>query len=104
MREEIKKLRRFAHIFEQTAMTDKEIISRIARRSCLGEGEAHCRTHETRDIIEENLQDGRRINIPEIGYLSLSVDLDMDDLKPDNKVRAEYVSVRGIDFGPMQTC
>ena len=49
-----------------------------------------------RDIIEEDLQDGKRVNIPEIGYLSLSVDLDMDDLKPDNKVRAEYVSVRGI--------
>ena len=31
--------RRFAHIFEQTAMTDKEMISRIARHSCLGEGE-----------------------------------------------------------------
>ena len=27
--------RRFAHIFEQTAMTDKEMISRIARHSCL---------------------------------------------------------------------
>ena len=39
-------------------------------------------------------------NIPEIGYLSLSVDLDMDELKPDNKVRADYVSVRGIKFRP----
>jgi len=53
-----------------------------------------------RDIIEEDLQDGKRVNIPEIGYLSLSVDLDMDELKPDNKVRADYVSVRGIKFRP----
>ncbi len=55
---------------------------------------------QLRDIIEEDLQDGRRVNIPEIGYLSLSVDLDMDELKPDNKVRADYVSVRGIEFRP----
>ena len=92
--------RRFAHIFEQTAMTDKEMISRIARHSCLGEGEVSSVLMKLRDIIEEDLQEGRRINIPEIGYLSLSVDLDMDDLKPDNKVRAEYVSVRGIKFRP----
>lgn len=81
--------RRFAHIFEQTAMTDKEMISRIARHSCLGEGEVSSVLMKLRDIIEEDLQDGRRVNIPEIGYLSLSVDLDMDDLKPDNKVRAD---------------
>ena len=92
--------RRFAHIFEQTAMTDKQMISRIARHSCLGEGEVSSVLMKLRDIIEEDLQEGRRINIPEIGYLSLSVDLDMDELKPDNKVRAEYVSVRGIKFRP----
>lgn len=92
--------RRFAHIFEQTAMTDKEMISRIARHSCLGEGEVSSVLMKLRDIIEEDLQDGKRVNIPEIGYLSLSVDLDMDELKPDNKVRADYVSVRGIKFRP----
>ena len=57
--------------------------------------------HTTRDIIEEDLQEGRRVNIPGIGYLSLSADLDMDELKPDSKVRADYVSVRGIKFVPM---
>jgi hypothetical protein len=67
--------RRFAHIFEQTAMTDKEMISRIARHSCLGEGEVSSVLMKLRDIIEEDLQDGRRVNIPEIGYLSLSVNL-----------------------------
>ena len=92
--------RRFAHIFEQTAMTDKQMISRIARHSSLSEGDVAAVLMQLRDIIEEDLQEGRRINIPEIGYLSLSVDLDMDDLKPDNKVRAEYVSVRGIKFRP----
>ena len=92
--------RRFAHIFEQTAMTYKEMISRIARHSCLAEGEVSSVLMKLRDIIEEDLQDGKRVNIPEIGYLSLSVDLDMDELKPDNKVRADYVSVRGIKFRP----
>ena len=92
--------RRFAHIFEQTAMTDKQMISRIARHSSLSEGDVAAVLMQLRDIIEDDLQEGRRINIPEIGYLSLSVDLDMDELKPDNKVRADYVSVRGIKFRP----
>ena len=58
--------RRFAHIFEQTAMTDKQMISRIARHSSLSEGDVAAVLMQLRDIIEEDLQEGRRINIPEI--------------------------------------
>ena len=92
--------RRFAHIFEEPAMDDKQMIERIAKHSCLGEGEVSAVLMRLRDIIEEDLKDGRRVNIPEIGYLSLSADLTMDDLKPDCKVRADYVSVKGIKFRP----
>jgi len=92
--------RRFAHIFEEPAMNDKQMIERIAKHSCLGEGEVSAVLMRLRDIIEEDLKDGRRVNIPEIGYLSLSADLNMDDLKPDSKVRADYVSVKGIKFRP----
>lgn len=92
--------RRFAHLFEQPAMDDKQMIERIAKHSCLGEGEVAAVLMRLRDIIEEDLKDGHRVNIPEIGYLSLSADLDMDELKPDSKVRADYVSVRGIKFRP----
>ena len=92
--------RRFAHIFEEPAMDDKQMIERIAKHSCLGEGEVSAVLMRLRDIIEEDLKDGRRVNIPEIGYLSLSADLNMDDLKPDSKVRADYVSVKGIKFRP----
>ena len=92
--------RRFAHIFEEPAMSDKQMIERIAKHSCLGEGEVSAVLMRIRDIIEEDLKDGRRVNIPEIGYLSLSADLTMDDLKPDSKVRADYVSVKGIKFRP----
>ena len=92
--------RRFAHIFEEPAMSDKQMIERIAKHSCLGEGEVSAVLMRLRDIIEDDLKDGRRVNIPEIGYLSLSADLDMDDLKSDSKVRAGYVSVKGIKFRP----
>ena len=92
--------RRFAHIFEEPAMDDKQMIERIAKHSCLGEGEVSAVLMRLRDIIEEDLKDGRRVNIPEIGYLSLSADLNMDELKPDSKVRADYVSVKGIKFRP----
>ena len=92
--------RRFAHIFKEPAMSDKQMIERIAKHSCLGEGEVSAVLMRLRDIIEEDLKDGRRVNIPEIGYLSLSADLNMDELKPDSKVRADYVSVKGIKFRP----
>lgn len=81
-------------------MTDKQMIERIAKHSCLGEGEVSAVLMRLRDIIEEDLQEGRRVNIPEVGYLSLSADLDMDEQKPDSKVRADYVSVKSIKFRP----
>lgn len=92
--------RRFAHVFEEPAMTDNQMVERLAKHSCIGEAEATSVLMKLRDIIEEDLQEGRRVNIPGIGYLSLSADLDMDELKPDSKVRADYVSVRGIKFRP----
>lgn len=92
--------RRFAHIFEEPAMNDKQMIERIAKHSCLGEGEVSAVLMRLRDIIEEDLKNGHRVNIPEIGYFSLSTDLDMDELKPDSKVRADYISVKGIKFRP----
>lgn len=92
--------RRFAHIFEEPAMKDEKVIERLAKYSCIGKAEASAVLINLRDIIEEDLKEGRRVNIPGIGYLSLSADLDMDELKPDSKVRADYVSVRGIKFRP----
>ena len=88
--------RRFAHVFEEPAMTDDQMVERLAKHSCIGEAEATSVLMKLRDIIEEDLQEGRIVNIPGIGYLSLSADLDMDELKPDSKVRSDYVSVRGI--------
>ena len=92
--------RRFAHIFEEPAMDDKQMVERIAKHSCLGKGEVSAVLMHLRDIIEEDLKNGHRVNIPEIGYLSLSTNLDMDEQTPDNKVRADYVSVKGIKFRP----
>lgn len=92
------KTRRFAHIFEEPAMKDQQVIERLAKHSYMGEGEVSAVLMNLRHMIEEDLRDGRRVNIPGIGYLSLSADLDMDELKPDSKVRADYVSMRGIKF------
>ena len=46
------------------------------------------------------LSHGNRFYIPSIGYFSLSVDLDMPEDKPIDKVRADYISVRNIKFRP----
>ena len=92
--------RRFAHIFEGPAMTDEQVAEQLAKHSCIGEAEVTAVLMNLRNMIEEELKDGKRVNIPGIGYLSLSTDLDMDELKPDSKVRSDYVSVRSIKFRP----
>lgn len=92
--------RRFAHIFEQPASTEKQMLENIAQKSGLTKGVVASVLSHLRDIVEENLMEGKRVNIPQIGFLSLSTSLQMDELKPDSKVRSEYVNVRGIKFRP----
>lgn len=92
--------RRFARIFEGPALDDKQMTERIAENSSLRASEVAAVLMNLRDAIEEDLRRGRRVNIPGIGYLSLSADLNMDETKPDSKVRADYVRVRGINFRP----
>lgn len=53
-----------------------------------------------RDSMINELSHGNRFHIPEIGYFSLAVNLDMPDDKPMEKVRGDYIRVRNIKFRP----
>lgn len=92
--------RRFAHIFEQEPMTTAELEAHIQNNCTLTRGDIAAVLKALRDCIQHDLMHGRRFCMPEIGSFSLSVDLDMPDDMPDDKARADYISVRGIRFRP----
>lgn len=48
------KTRRFAHIFEEPAMKDQQVIERLAKHSCMGEGEVSAVLMNLRHMIEED--------------------------------------------------
>lgn len=95
--------RKFVHLLEESSMSEKRMEERIDRRCALPNGASAAVLSTLRDIIEEDLIDGKRCYIPEIGYFSLAAALDLPEGKSFDKVRAEYISVRNINFKPEAT-
>ena len=91
---------RFARIFEQEPMTANELESQIQANCSLTKGDIAASLKALCDCMRHELSTGRRFHLPEIGYFSLSVDLDMPDDKPTDKARADHISVRNINFRP----
>ena len=92
--------RLFARIFEQETMTSNELESQIQANCSLTRGDIAATLKALRDCMRHELSTGRRFCLPEIGYFSLSVDLNMPDDTPTDKARADYISVRNINFRP----
>ena len=93
----------FARIFEHEPMTAKQLKSHIQASCSLTEGDIEATLSALREHMIHELSHGNRFYIPSIGYFSLSVDLDMPDDKPIDKVRGDYISVRNIKFRPDAT-
>lgn len=69
-------------------------------RCLLTKGDIQATLMTLRDCMIRELSHGNRFHIPEIGYFSLSVDLNLPDGKPLEKVRGDDISVRNIKFRP----
>lgn len=95
--------RNFARIFEHEPMTAKQLKSQIQASCSLTEGDIEATLSALRDHMIYELSHGNRFYIPSIGYFSLSVDLNMPEDKPIEKVRGDYISVRNIKFRPDAT-
>ena len=95
--------RNFARIFEHEPMTAKQLKSHIQATCSLTEGDIEATLSALREHMIHELSHGNRFYIPYIGYFSLSVDLNMPDDKPIDKVRGDYISVRNIKFRPDAT-
>lgn len=94
------KERYFARIFEQEPMTGAQLESHIQDNCSLTKSDVQATLMSLRECIAHELSRGNRVHIPEIGYFSLSVKLDMPDGKPVDKARGDYINVRNIKFRP----
>lgn len=91
---------RFARIFEHEPMTPDELEAHIQANCSLTKGDIAAALKALSDCMRHELSTGRRFHMPDIGYFSLSVDLDMSVDTPTDKARADYISVRNINFRP----
>ena len=92
--------RNFARIFEHEPMTAEQLKNHIQDSCSLTKGDIEATLSALREHMIHELSHGNRFYIPSIGYFSLSVDLDMPEDKPIDKVRGDYISVRNIKFRP----
>lgn len=92
--------RKYVRLKQQQAMTASELEATIQNRCSLTKGDVAAVLAELRDIAVQEFAMGRRFYIPEIGYFSLSIGLDMPEDKPNKKITGKEVRLRGINFRP----
>ena len=92
--------RKYVRLKQQKAMTASELEATIQNRCSLTKGDVAAVLTELRDIAVQEFAMGRRFYIPEIGYFSLSIGLDMPEDNPDKKITGKEVRLRGINFRP----
>ena len=92
--------RKYVRLKQQKAMTASELEATIQNRCSLTKGDVAAVLTELRDIAVQEFAMGRRFYIPEIGYFSLSIGLDLPEDNPDKKITGKEVRLRGINFRP----
>ena len=96
-------VRHFARIIDTPHMTPDHFERHIQETCSVTKGDIEAVLSAVRDSMVNELLRGNRFYLPYIGYFSLSVDLDMPEGKPIDKVRADYINVRHIRFQPEKT-
>ena len=92
--------RKFVHIFDYPAMSERNLEEKIEHHSSLTRGDVKAVLSSLHDVICEELSNGNRVFIPEIGYLSLTVGIDMPEDKPIEKIKGNNICVKNINFKP----
>ena len=94
------KSRRYVRLILREPLTARELEAAIEKRCSLTKGDVAAVLTELRDLCVQAFIEGRRFYIPEIGYLSLSASLNVDDNNADRKVTGHDVRIAGINFRP----
>ena len=91
---------KYVRLKQYEPLTAKELEAKIQNRCSLTKGDVAAVLSELHDIAVEEFSQGRRFYIPEIGYFSLSVGLEMPEDNPDKKITGKEVQLTGINFQP----
>ena len=88
--------RKYVRLKQYEAMTAHELEATIQQRCSLTKGDVAAVLSELHDIVVSEFSMGRRVYIPELGYFSLAVNLEMPADKPNKKITGKEVRLRGI--------
>lgn len=92
--------RKYVRLKQYEAMTAHELEATIQQRCSLTKGDVAAVFTELHDIVVSEFSMGRRVYVPELGYFSLAVNLEMPEDNPDKKITGKEVRLRGINFRP----
>ena len=92
--------RKYVRLKQHEAMTASELEATIQQRCTLTKGDVAGLFKELHDIVVSEFSMGRRVYVPELGYFSLAVNLEMPEDNPDKKITGKEVRLRGINFRP----
>ena len=93
--------RKYVRLKQHEAMTASELETTIQQRCTLTKGDVAAVFTELHDIVVSEFSMGRRVYVPQLGYFSLAVNLEMPEDKPDKKVTGKELRLRGINFRPV---
>lgn len=92
--------RKYVRLKQHEAMTASELEATIQQRCTLTKGDVAAVFTELHDIVVTEFSMGRRVYVPQLGYFSLAVNLEMPEDNPDKKITGKEVRLRGINFRP----
>lgn len=92
--------RKYVRLKQHEAMTAHELEATIQQRCTLTKGDVAAVFSELHDIVVSEFSMGRRMYVPQLGYFSLAVNLEMPEDNPDKKITGKEVRLRGINFRP----
>ena len=90
----------YVHLRTETALTDRQISAQIQDSCSLTEADLHASQTAIMRCLMNELMRGSSFHIAGVGYFYLSAKLNLPEGKSIDKVRADYISVRGIRFRP----
>lgn len=92
--------RRFVRLKTGKPLTVKQMGLLIQNAASVTSGDVKAVMSAMHDLVRHELCLGRRVYLPEIGYLSLSAGITQPEQKADGRITGRNISVRGINFKP----
>lgn len=90
----------FVRLLDAPPVKSAQLEEKLQQRSSISKGGVRAVLLALGEVMEEELMEGRRFCIPGVGHFSLSPTLDLPEGRTAEKVRAEYVGVKNVNFKP----